>query len=280
MKKLFLNKYTKGDYMIHRQHLEEAQRIVIKVGSSSITHGKTGHISLVKLEHFVRQVSDLKNAGKEVIVVTSGAQAVGLSELNLKVKPKVLAEKQAVAAVGQASLMMIYQKLFSEYNHHVGQILITKEVTSESIRNINARNTFQTLLKMGVIPIVNENDTISTEEIEFGDNDRLSATVAIVCEADLLIILSDIDGLFDKDPKVFKDAKVVEMVEEVNEAIYNMSGSSISSVGTGGMTTKLIAASMVNEAGIDMIIANSSTKFVLQKIKEGQIIGTIFKAKH
>lgn len=265
--------------MIHRQHLDQANRIVIKVGSSSITHEKTGHISLAKLEHFVRQVSDLKNAGKEVVVVTSGAQAVGVSALNLKGKPDELAGKQAVAAVGQASLMMIYQKLFREYNHHVGQVLITKEVTDEISRYNNARNTLQTLLKMGVIPIVNENDTVSTEEIEFGDNDRLSATVAIVCEADLLILLSDIDGLYNKDPKTNDDAKIIEMVEHVDASIYEMAGTSVSKVGTGGMSTKLMAASMVNNAGIDMIIANSSTRYVIQKIKEGQVIGTIFKAK-
>lgn len=263
--------------MEHRRHLIEANRIVIKVGSSSITHEKTGHISIQKLEHFVRQVSDLKNSGKEIIVVTSGAQAVGISALNLKERPVLLEEKQAVAAVGQASLMMIYQKLFREYNHHVGQILLTKDVIDNKKRNKNARNTFKALLRMNVIPIVNENDSVSTEEIEFGDNDRLSATVAVLSDADLLILLSDIDGLYDKDPKSHKDAKVIEVVERMSNDVFEMAGASKSKVGTGGMVTKLMAAEMVTTKGIDMIIANSSTPYIIQKIKDGEVIGTIFK---
>ena len=263
--------------MEHRLHLSAASRIVIKVGSSSITHEKTGHISIQKLEHFVRQVSDLKNAGKEVIVVTSGAQAVGVSALNLDGRPKMLEEKQAVAAVGQASLMMIYQKLFREYNHHVGQVLLTKDVVDDDKRCSNAQNTLKTLLRMNVIQIVNENDTVSTEEIEFGDNDRLSATVAILAEADLLILLSDIDGLYDKDPRQFSDAQVVGLVEQLTEEVYNMAGISQSKVGTGGMTTKLMAADMVTSNGIDMIIANASTPYIIQKIKDGELVGTIFK---
>ena len=262
--------------MEHRRHLIEAKRIVIKVGSSSITHEDTGHISLQKLDHFVRQVSDLKNSGKEVIVVTSGAQAVGVSALNLKKRPILLEEKQAVAAVGQASLMMIYQKLFSEYNHQVGQVLITKDVIDNKSRNKNARNTLKALLRMNVIPIVNENDTVATEEIEFGDNDRLSATVALLSDADLLILLSDIDGLYDKDPKVHEDASIITLVPKMTDDIYNMAGASKSKVGTGGMVTKLMAAEMVTAKGIDMIIANSSTPYIIQKIKDGDDIGTIF----
>jgi len=263
--------------MVHRLHLCDTKRIVIKIGSSSITHEKTGHISIQRLEHFVRQISDLKNSGKEVIIVTSGAQAVGISALNMKTKPQELDYKQAVAAVGQASLMMLYQKLFREYNHQVGQILITKDVIENETRNRNARNTFKALLEMGVIPIVNENDTVSTEEIEFGDNDRLSATVAILTDAQLLILLSDIDGLYNKDPKVHSDATIVPVVSKINSDIFNMAGVSRSNVGTGGMITKLLAAEMVNEAGIDMIIANASTPYVIQKIDSGQVIGTIFK---
>lgn len=269
----------KGENMDHRRHLIEAKRIVIKVGSSSITHEETGHISIQKLEHFIRQISDLKNAGKEIIIVTSGAQAVGVSSLNLNEKPMLLEEKQAVAAVGQASLMMLYQKIFSEYNHQVGQVLITKDVIDNKSRNKNARNTLKALLKMNVIPIVNENDTVSTEEIEFGDNDRLSATVAILTQADLLIILSDIDGLYDKDPKTHEDAKVIEVISEMCDEVYKMAGTSKSSVGTGGMITKLMAAEMVTLKGIDMIIANSSTPYIIQKIKDGQVVGTIFQ-KH
>jgi glutamate 5-kinase len=255
------------------------KRIVIKVGSSSITHEETGHISIQKLEHFVRQVSDLKNSGKEVIIVTSGAQAVGISALNMSKRPTLLQDKQAVAAVGQASLMMIYQKLFREYNHNVGQILITKEVVDDEERTLNTKNTFNSLLQMNVIPIVNENDTISTEEIEFGDNDRLSAIVAVLVEADLLILLSDIDGLYDKDPRENSDAKVIEVVRDIDEGIYSMAGSSNSNVGTGGMTTKLLAAEIATHAGIDMIIANSSTPYVIQKIQSGDVVGTIFLKK-
>lgn len=262
--------------MIHREHLKRAKRVVIKVGSSSITHESTGHISLRKLDHFVKQVADLKNSGKEVIIVTSGAQAVGISSLNLPQRPTSLEEKQAVAAVGQASLMMIYQKLFREYNHHVGQILLTKDVIQQEERKTNAKNTLNTLLRMNVIPIVNENDTVSTEEIVFGDNDTLSATVAVLAEADLLILLSDIDGLFDKDPRSNPDAKVIPVVTEITEEIYKMAGVSKSKVGTGGMNTKLIAADLATKNHVDMIIANSQTPYIIQKIEEGEVIGTIF----
>lgn len=263
--------------MENRVHLNEVKRVVVKIGSSSITHENTGHINIQKMDHFVRQISDLKNSGKEVVVVTSGAQAVGVSSLNLGEKPTLLEEKQAVAAVGQASLMMLYQKLFREYNHHVGQVLITKDVVEHEKRYDNAKNTFKALLKMNVIPIVNENDTVSTEEIEFGDNDRLSAMVAVLVDAELLILLSDIDGLYDKDPRENDDANVLNVVHQVNDDIYSMAGVSTSKVGTGGMTTKLIAAEMVNKEGIDMIIANSNTPYVIQKIKDGEVVGTIFR---
>lgn len=269
-------KYRKRCAMIHREHLKNAKRVVIKVGSSSITHENTGHISLRKLDHFVKQVADLKNSGKEVIIVTSGAQAVGISSLNLAARPTSLEEKQAVAAVGQASLMMIYQKLFREYNHHVGQILLTKDVVEHPERNRNAKNTFNALLRMNVIPIVNENDTVSTEEIVFGDNDTLSATVAVLAEADLLILLSDIDGLYDKDPRTHADAKVIDVVYEITDEIYKMAGVSKSKVGTGGMTTKLIAADFATKNQVDMIIANSQTPYIIQKIEEGEVVGTIF----
>jgi glutamate 5-kinase len=279
MKKTYIEheeNYRKRCIMQHREHLKNAKRVVIKVGSSSITHESTGHISLRKLDHFVKQVADLKNSGKEVIIVTSGAQAVGVSSLNLAVRPTILEEKQAVAAVGQASLMMIYQKLFREYNHHVGQVLLTKDVVEQYERKTNAKNTINALLRMNVIPIVNENDTVATEEIVFGDNDTLSATVAVLAEADLLILLSDIDGLFDKDPRSHGDAKVIPVVTEITEEIYKMAGLSKSTVGTGGMTTKLIAADFATKNHVDMIIANSQTPYIIQKIDEGEVIGTIF----
>lgn len=259
-----------------RKDLSRAKRIVVKVGTSSITHETTGHVSLKKLEMFIRQLSDLKNAGKEIIVVTSGAQAVGISALRLSEKPKELPMRQAIAAIGQASLMTIYQKLFREYNHQIAQILITKDIIEDKQRCENAKNTFEQLIKMQVIPVVNENDTISTEEIEFGDNDRLSATVAILTEADLLIILSDIDGLYDKDPKVYEDAQCLDIVQEVNDGIYQMAGVNKSKLGTGGMLTKLMAAEMANNCGIDMVIAHAGRPHVLHHIVEGKAVGTLF----
>lgn len=263
--------------MENRKHLKEAKRVVIKVGSSSLTHPETGHLNFRKLEKLVRQVCDLKNSGKEVILVSSGAMAVGISDLNIGTKPEELAKKQAVAAVGQASLMMHYQKLFREYNHEVGQILMTKDVVEDFKRYHNTRNTFNALLAMNVIPIVNENDTVSTEEIEFGDNDRLSATVAILTGADLLILLSDVDGLYDGNPNQNPDRKVIEVVDKIDHRIMEMAGASNSAVGTGGMITKILAAKMATQKGIDMIIANAQTEQVIQKIYDGEVIGTIFK---
>ncbi len=259
-----------------RSQLKDKNRIVIKVGSSSLTHKETGHISVAKMERFVRQIADIKNSGKEVVLVTSGAQAVGLSALNLQKKPDIIAEKQAIAAVGQASLMMLYQKLFREYNHTVGQVLITKDLIEHEGRKENAINTFNALLNFNVIPIVNENDTVSTEEIEFGDNDNLSAIVAGLVNADLLIILSDIDGLYDSDPRTHPDAQLIYEVKKIDASIIAMASGAGSKVGTGGMTTKLQAAKFANENGIDMIIANSETEGVLYKILKGQLMGTLF----
>lgn len=264
--------------MINRLTLNERKRIVIKIGTSSITHPETGHISLSKLERFVRQIADIINSGKEVVVVTSGAIAVGVSELKLDKKPDILGDVQAVSAVGQASLIRFYQKFFREYNMTIGQILITKDVIDHDQRRLNAVHTFNSLIKMKTIPVVNENDTVSTEEIEFGDNDRLSAIVAELVEADLLILLSDIDGLHDKNPKEHKDTKIIHQVDGIDEAIYNMAGESSSKVGTGGMITKLKAGEIANRAGIDMIIANSEAPQVLERIFSGELIGTLFMA--
>ncbi|MBC7959305.1 MAG: glutamate 5-kinase, partial [Vallitaleaceae bacterium] len=257
-----------------RNQLLDKRRIVIKIGSSSLTHKETGHISVSKMERFVRQISDIKNSGKEVILVTSGAQAVGRSALNLMKKPDILAQKQAVAAVGQASLMMLYQKLFREYNLTVGQVLITKDLIEHEGRKENAINTFRALLDYNVIPIVNENDTVSTEEIEFGDNDNLSAIVSGLVNADLLIILSDIDGLYDSDPRSNPNAQLISEVNGVDESIVHMASGVGSKVGTGGMITKLQAAKFANDRGIDMVIANSETDQVLHKILQTQTIGT------
>ena len=264
--------------MISRDFIKDKKRIVIKVGSSSLTHESTGHISLTKMERLIRQISDIKHMGKDVVVVSSGAQAVGVSALNLKGKPSRMDKKQAVAAVGQSILMNMYQKLFREYNIVPGQVLITKDVVSEPIRRDNATNTFRALLEYDVIPVVNENDTVSTDEIEFGDNDTLSAVVAELIEADLLILLSDIDGLYDSDPNNNPRAELVDVVEEVNEQILRMATGSATLVGTGGMVTKLQAAMIANKANIDMVIANSTRAHVVTDIMNGDKVGTLFMA--
>lgn len=263
---------------MNRQALVDKNRIVVKVGSSSLTHEKTGHISIYKMEKLIRQLVDLKNSGKDVILVSSGAQAVGISALNLSEKPKEMDKKQAVASVGQASLMMIYQKLFREYGLVSSQVLITKDIIDHPRRKANATNTFRALMAYGVIPIVNENDTVATDEIEFGDNDTLSAIVAELVEADLLILLSDIDGLYDADPTKDQSAQLINDIQKVDGQVRAMATGSSSSVGTGGMVTKIEAARIATDNGIDMVIANSETEDVLKKILEGQRIGSHFWA--
>lgn len=261
---------------MNRDALLNKKRIVVKVGSSSLTHSETGHISINKLEKLIRQLTDLKNSGKDVILVSSGAQAVGISALNLSEKPKEIEKKQAVASVGQASLMMIYQKLFREYGLVSSQVLITKDIIDFDNRRRNASNTFEALLAYGVIPIVNENDTVATDEIEFGDNDTLSAIVAELVHADLLILLSDIDGLYDSDPSKHEDAALIRDIQKIDDQVVGMASGSHSMVGTGGMVTKIEAARIATEAGIDMVIANSETQDVLSKIMNGDRIGTHF----
>lgn len=261
-----------------RNKISNAKRIVIKIGSSSLTHKETGHISISNMEKFVRQVADIKHSGKEIVLVSSGAIAVGLSALNMTKRPNCLADKQAVAAVGQAALMMIYDKLFREYNQAVGQILITKDLLEHEGRKNNTINTFNSLFKFGVIPIVNENDTISTEEIEFGDNDNLSAIVAGLIDADLLIILTDTDGLYDSDPRSNGEAKLIHEVNFIDEKVEAMASGAGSKLGTGGMVTKIQAAKLANEYGIDTVIANAETDRILYKIIQSTVIGTIFYA--
>ena len=264
--------------MSQRDYLKDKKRIVIKIGSSSLTHKKTGTLNLSKLEKLVRALTNLRNMGKDVILVSSGAIAVGRKKLGLKGK-LTLAQKQACAAVGQAQLMMIYQKLFSEYNQSVAQILITKVTMTNDTSRENAVNTFNELLDLGVIPIVNENDTVSTYEIQFGDNDRLSAIVASLTEADLLVLLSDIDGLFTDDPHLNKNASFIEQVNVLSDELLEMGKtSSSSSVGTGGMATKLQAAQIATYSGTDMVIANGENIEVIEEIINGSSIGTLFKA--
>ena len=264
-----------------RAELKNKKRIVIKIGSSSLTHKETGRLDLRKLEVLVRELCDLSNQGKDIVLVSSGAIATGRAALGLKEKPTELRTKQACAAVGQARLMMIYQKLFSEYNHVTAQILLTRNTMTNGANRVNARNTFEELLSMGVIPIVNENDSISTFETQFvdkfGDNDTLSAVVAALIKADLLILMSDIDGLYTDDPNRNPNAKFIETVGSLDESIMGMGRDTPgTSVGTGGMKTKLTAARIASAAGTDMVIANGSDFHNIHKIIEGNNLGTLF----
>jgi len=255
--------------------LQSAKRIVFKVGSSTLTYSGGG-INLRRVDKLVKVLSDLKNQGKEIVLVTSGAVSVGMGKLGIKQRPSETREKQALAAIGQCELMDFYSELFSKFNHSVAQLLLTKDVVDNDVLRRNAVNTFETLFKFGVIPIVNENDSISAEQIEFGDNDTLSAIVAQLVGADLLIILSDIDGLFDKDPKE-PDAKLISRVEKVTDEIKTLAGGAGSSRGTGGMITKLAAAEIINNAGTDMFILNGSDPFILYDLLDGKCVGTLFK---
>ncbi|MCR5283119.1 MAG: glutamate 5-kinase [Lachnospiraceae bacterium] len=262
-----------------RERIPGKKRIVVKVGSSSLTHAETGGLDYTKLEVLVRELCNLHNQDKEVILVSSGAISVGKRVMRIDQKESSISIKQACAAVGQARLMMTYQKLFSEYNHTAAQILMTKNTIVDDLNRFNARNTFQELLTLGAIPIVNENDTIATYEIEFGDNDSLSAIVASLVGADLLVLLSDIDGLYTDDPRKNPEAKFIPYVERLDEKIMNMGKKSTgSNVGTGGMNTKLQAAKIATCSGADMIIANASDMRILHRIMDGREIGTMFAA--
>ena len=266
--------------MNYRELLKDKKRIVVKVGSSSLIHKETGKLDLRKVEVLVRELSDLHNQGKNVVLVTSGAVAVGSTVLGLKERPKELKVKQACSAVGQARLMMIYQKLFSEYNQTAAQILMTKNTMVNNVNRMHARNTFEELLRLDAIPVVNENDSISSYELEFldafGDNDTLSAVIAALIGADLLILLSDIDGLFTDDPNTNPDAEFIDTVETLDEKLLSMGKGSVSKVGTGGMATKLTAAEVATAAGADMVIANGADFHVIHKIIEGRNYGTLF----
>ena len=262
--------------MNYRELLKDKKKIVVKIGSSSITHESTGNINYSKLEKLVRILCDIKNQGKDVVLVSSGAIAVGRQTVGIKERSKVLAEKQACAAIGQCRLMMSYQKLFSEYNQIAAQVLITKYTMQNEESCTNAKNTFEELFKLGAIPVVNENDTVSTYEIEFGDNDRLSALVTALIGADLLILLSDIDGLFTADPHKVTDAKLISVIEKITPEIEALAGGTGTNVGTGGMVTKISAAKIATESGCDMVIANGQDPNVLYDIIDGKNIGTRF----
>lgn len=255
------------------------KRIVVKIGSSSLTHEETGKLDLGKMEQLVRQLSDLRNRGMDVCLVSSGAIAVGRAAMGIHERPAEISMKQACAAVGQAKLMMVYQKLFAEYNETAGQVLLTKNTMINPVSRENAKNTFDELFALGVIPIVNENDTTSTYEMQFGDNDTLSALVSSMVGADLLILLSDIDGLYTDDPHTNPDAQLVKEVENLDQDILGMAkGTTGSNVGTGGMTTKLTAAKIATLSGTDMIIANGADVKVISDIFAGDYTGTLFRS--
>ncbi len=255
--------------------ISQRKRIVVKVGTSTLTHS-TGMINIRKLEHLVKVLSDLKNSGKEVLLVTSGAIGVGCGKLGINTRPCDTPSKQAVAAIGQCELMYFYDKKFAEYNHTVAQVLLTKDIVQDDIRKTNCQNTFVKLLSLGVIPIINENDTISVEEIEFGDNDTLSAVVATLVDADFLVILSDIDGLFDKNPSLYPDAKLIPKVNAIDDYIISLADGSGSKHGTGGMITKIHAAQIANSAKIDMAIINGKDPDILYDLFEDKEVGTLF----
>lgn len=258
--------------------MKNKKRIVVKIGSSSLTHEATGDINLEKLERLVRVLTDWSNQGKDVVLVSSGAIAVGRKTMKLEGRPKEKSVKQACAAIGQTRLMMVYQRLFAEYNKVPAQILMTKFTMLNEESQANAAATFAELLKMGVIPIVNENDTVATDEIEFGDNDTLSALVAALIQADLLILLSDIDGLYTDDPKQNPEAELIREIDYITDDLVHMAKGAGSDVGTGGMATKISAARIANDAGADMVIANGENIHTLRDIVNGKPVGTLFLA--
>ena len=253
-------------------------RMVVKIGTSTLTHA-TGNMNIRRVEHLCRVLADLKNAGHEVILVSSGAIGMGVGKLGLRERPSDMPTKQAAAAVGQCELMYVYDKLFSEYNHTVAQILLTGDDLNHTDRHENFRNTMSRLLELGVLPIINENDTVATTEIAVGDNDTLGAIVAVSIGADLLVLLSDIDGLYTADPHTDPNAKLIETVEEITPDVLALAGGCGSALGTGGMKTKLRAASMCCEAGCDMIIANGANPDLLYRLIDGESVGTKFIAK-
>ena len=253
-------------------------RIVVKVGTSTLAH-TTGQLNIRRVEELCKVLSDIKNAGNEVILVSSGAIGMGMGKLGLSRKGADMPTKQAAAAVGQCELMYIYDKEFSEYNHTAAQLLITGEDIDDEKRRTNFQNTLFRLLELGALPIVNENDTVATQEIEIGDNDTLAAIVSVCVNADLLVLLSDIDGLYTADPHKDANAKLIEVVEELTPEIIALGGGAGSSLGTGGMATKLRAAQMTTQQGISMRIMNGSRPYDLYDVLDGKSVGTLFAGR-
>lgn len=262
------------------RNISEKKRIVIKLGTSTLAH-KTGKLNIRRMNNLVRVISDLHNSGKEIIMVSSGAVGLGAGKLGLAERPRETRFKQAVAAIGQCELMHVYDDMFAKYSVTVAQILLTKTIINNPNHCENFKNTVESLVEMGVIPIVNENDTIAIDELELeiGENDSLSALVANLSGADLLLILSDIDGLYDDDPRTNPDAKPITVVEEITPEIESVAGGAGTNLGTGGMSTKINAAKIAVEAGIDMVIMNGNDPELLYDLFENKEIGTIFKAK-
>ena len=254
---------------------QNARRIVVKVGSSSLTY-ETGLINIRQVEQLCRVLADLKNSGRDIILVSSGSIAVGTAKLGLGGRPKTIPEKQAAAAVGQCELMYLYDKHFIEYHHKIAQVLLTRDVIEHPERKRNVQNTFEALLRMGCIPIVNENDTVATEEIEFGDNDTLSAIVAVLTGADGLIILSDVDGLYAQNPAEHPGSPLIRHVPAITPDIERIAGGAGSNRGTGGMQTKISAAKIALKAGCPMAIVNGGRLQNLYDLVEGQLVGTLF----
>ncbi|MDO5123509.1 MAG: glutamate 5-kinase [Eubacteriales bacterium] len=260
----------------------DMNRIVVKVGTSTLTY-ENGKANLRRIEELCKVLSDLQNQGRDIILVSSGAIGIGMGKAGLSQKPSETKEKQALAAIGQCELMFMYDKLFGEYNHMVAQVLLTRDAVDSEHKKENVLNTFETLLSMGIIPIVNENDTVSIDEIEgknFGDNDMLSSIVAKLVGADTLVILTDIDGLYSKDPRNNPDAKRIDVVEKISPEIEEMAGGSGSNRGTGGMTTKIMAAKYATSAGINCFVIAGDNPKRIYDVVDGKSVGTLFKAQH
>ncbi len=261
--------------MINRK---DVKRMVVKVGTSTLTYD-TGKINLRRMSKLAQVLSDLKNAGMEIVLVTSGAIGVGVGKLGLKERPKDTPGRQAAATVGQCELMFLYDKFFGEYGNITGQLLVTKDDFDNEERHRNLHNSFMKLFEYGAIPVVNENDSVAVEEIVYGDNDSLSAHVAEIVDADVLVILTDIDGLFSANPREDENAVLIHSVEEINDDVLALAGGSGTSRGTGGMITKLHAAKIATTAGIDTVVMNGSDPEDIYKLIDGRQIGTLFKAE-
>lgn len=262
-----------------RKELAQAQRIIIKVGTSTLTHS-TGKLNYHRIERLAMEIADLKNAGKQLILVSSGAVSAGMAPLGLSERPRTIREKQAVAAVGQGILLHVYEKMFREFGQTVGQILLTRTDSVDRKKFMNSRNTLLTMLDMGVIPIINENDAVAIDELKIGDNDTLSAIVASLVEADLLVILSDVEGLYTANPQTHPEATIISEVDEIDKHLYEIAGGAGTSRGTGGMFTKIQAASIATNSGVDMVIASGFQEGLLSRICQGENVGTLFHGKH